>query len=259
MSRRPPWRISGTHRSVTVSAACAAGSRCVGGGGYLRRAADPAAVPTNGLVLGGTTASTGTAGRSARTGRNGRSRLVVVDRQLHRGQRGRQRGIDVRAVHDHRGTEPHGRRGGQHNRRERDAGGSSRPRSRPRRVRRAGSRLIGGGATTRTPDQVNDGVTVGNEGNLEPSGQLSFRPDRGPGGGRVDERDVMVGIRIGKRAGRAGRRDRLRPVLQRSRHPCRPGRADRRRRPGQPAAGDGHDRVSDLRRGGRGCSAAAIA
>ena len=49
----------GLHRGVTVSAACAAGSRLVGGGSYLRPAADPAALPTNGLVLGGTTASTG--------------------------------------------------------------------------------------------------------------------------------------------------------------------------------------------------------
>jgi hypothetical protein len=34
----------------------------------------------------------------------------------------------------------------------------------------AGTRLIGGGATTSTPDQVNDGVTVGNNGNLKPLG-----------------------------------------------------------------------------------------
>ncbi|HEY6891339.1 MAG TPA: hypothetical protein VI300_26270, partial [Solirubrobacter sp.] len=49
----------GAHRGVTVTAGCAAGSRLVGGGGYLRNATDPATLPTNGLVLGGTLPSTG--------------------------------------------------------------------------------------------------------------------------------------------------------------------------------------------------------
>jgi hypothetical protein len=49
----------GPHRGVTVTARCPGSSRLVGGGGYLRRASDPAALPTNGLVLGGTVASSG--------------------------------------------------------------------------------------------------------------------------------------------------------------------------------------------------------
>ena len=34
----------------------------------------------------------------------------------------------------------------------------------------AGTALIGGGAFTKTPDQVNDGTTTGNNGNLKPMG-----------------------------------------------------------------------------------------
>lgn len=49
-------RLASRHH---VSASCPGGSRLVGGGGYLRNAADPAVLPTNGLVLGGTTASSG--------------------------------------------------------------------------------------------------------------------------------------------------------------------------------------------------------
>jgi hypothetical protein len=48
-----------THTGVTRTASCPTGSLVVGGGGYLRNAADPSTVPTNGLVLGGTNPSTG--------------------------------------------------------------------------------------------------------------------------------------------------------------------------------------------------------
>src|SRR4051812_13080591 len=51
--------IHGPQTGKTVSAACPAGSMLVGGGGYLRNAADPATVPTAALVLGGTMPSTG--------------------------------------------------------------------------------------------------------------------------------------------------------------------------------------------------------
>ncbi|MGH3769687.1 MAG: hypothetical protein ACRDTX_31840, partial [Pseudonocardiaceae bacterium] len=44
------------HR-VTRTASCPTGT-LVGGGGYLRNVADPATLPTNGLVLGGTNPST---------------------------------------------------------------------------------------------------------------------------------------------------------------------------------------------------------
>ena len=159
----------GLHRAVTVSAACAAGSRLVGGGGYLRRAADPAAVPTNGLVLGGTTASTGAspvdlpapdatvdpaswfsiagysgtseAGNQASTfalcTTGGGPSHTVVEAVSRTGENATQ---EAEAPAVTTATCP------------------------------AGSRLIGGGATTSTPDQVNDGVTEGNTGNLDPAG-----------------------------------------------------------------------------------------
>ena len=62
----------------------------------------------------------------------------------------------------------HGRRDGVADRRGRDAGGQP-PEPRDRDLP-AGARLIGGGAATRTPDQVDDGVTVSNNGNLKPLG-----------------------------------------------------------------------------------------
>jgi len=157
----------GAHRGVTVTAACAAGSRLVGGGGYLRNASDPTVPPTNGLVLGGATASTGAspvdlaagdgtvdpaswmsianytgvseAGNQASTfalctTASGPSHTIVKSASTT-GQNAAQ---EVQAPNITTATCP------------------------------AGTRLIGGGATTNTPDQVNDGVTVGNNGNLKP-------------------------------------------------------------------------------------------
>src|SRR5215469_14329772 len=46
------------HTGVTQTANCPTGT-LVGGGGYLRNATNPATLPTNGLVLGGTNPSTG--------------------------------------------------------------------------------------------------------------------------------------------------------------------------------------------------------
>ena len=48
----------GAHRGITQTANCPTGT-LVGGGGYVRTAANPATLPTNGLVLGGTNPSTG--------------------------------------------------------------------------------------------------------------------------------------------------------------------------------------------------------
>jgi 6-phosphogluconolactonase (cycloisomerase 2 family) len=49
----------GSHTQLPVSAACSSGE-LVGGGAYLRNATNAATVPTNGLVLGGTSPSLGT-------------------------------------------------------------------------------------------------------------------------------------------------------------------------------------------------------
>jgi hypothetical protein len=49
-----------THTGVTRTASCPTATVMVGGGGYLRNATTPATPPTNGLVLGGTNPTTGT-------------------------------------------------------------------------------------------------------------------------------------------------------------------------------------------------------
>ena len=48
-----------THTGVTRTASCPTGTVMVGGGGDLRNATNPATVPNNGLVLGGSNPSTG--------------------------------------------------------------------------------------------------------------------------------------------------------------------------------------------------------
>ena len=56
-----PDRRPGPAGQRTPDRLAPSGARLVGGGGYLRTQADPATAnpPTNGLVLGGTAASTG--------------------------------------------------------------------------------------------------------------------------------------------------------------------------------------------------------
>ena len=66
----------------------------------------------------------------------------------------------------------------------------------------AGTRLIGGGATTSTPDQVNDGVTVGNNGNLKPLGDY---PSDAAG---VPAADGSTAQPRGRRSARRGSRPR---------------------------------------------------
>ena len=165
----------GKRRAVTVSAACAAGSRLVGGGGYLRRAADPATVPTNGLVLGGTTASTGASPVD----------LAAPDGTLDPGS--------WFSIAGYTGTSEAGNQASTFALCT-TAGGPSQTvveavsttgvnatqELQPPIITTAtcpvGSRLIGGGAATSTPDQVNDGTTEGNAGNLKPVGSYPSDP-----------------------------------------------------------------------------------
>ena len=166
-----PLANIGAHRGVTVSAGCAAGSRLVGGGGYLRPLSEPAALPTNGLVLGGVTASTGSSPVD----------LAVADGVLDP--------ASWLSIANYTGVSEAGNQastfalcatadGPAHvlvrsaSRTGLVATQEVLPPNLATATCPAGSRLVGGGATTITPDQVNDGVTVGNNGNLKPLGNF---------------------------------------------------------------------------------------
>jgi hypothetical protein len=159
----------GMHRGVTVTGRCATGTRLVGGGGYLRPVSDPAALPTNGLVLGGTVASTGSSPVD----------LAVADGVLDP--------ASWLSIANYTGVSEAGNQastfalcatadGPAHvlvrsaSRTGLVATQEIQPPAAATATCPAGSRLIGGGAATSTPDQVNDGVTVGNNGNLKPLG-----------------------------------------------------------------------------------------
>jgi hypothetical protein len=159
----------GQHRGVTVTSTCPAASRLVGGGSYLRRSTDPSLAPTNGLVLGGSVASTG---------------AVPVDAALAPGA------VDPASwmtIANFTGVSEAGddastfvmcaTSGGPAHTAVATAsvtGTEAAQEAQPPKLATAtcgpGTRLIGGGATTSTPDQVNDGVTQGNDGNLKPLG-----------------------------------------------------------------------------------------
>jgi hypothetical protein len=164
-----PLANFGSHRGVTVSAACAPGSRLVGGGGYLRNATDPAVLPTNGLVLGGVAPSTGASpvDLAAGDGTVDPAFWMSIANYTGVSEAGNQAStfalcttVDgpshtiVKSVST-TGT---------------NAPQEVSPPNVTTATCPAGTRLIGGGATTSTPDQVNDGVTVGNNGNLKPMG-----------------------------------------------------------------------------------------
>jgi hypothetical protein len=168
-----PLANFGTHRGVTVTARCTAGTRLVGGGGYLRTVADPAAAgavpPTNGLVLGGTAASTGAspADLVAADGAVDPASWLSIANYTGVSEAGNQAssfalcttsgGPSHTVVKIASRTAP-------------NATQEVSPPTVTTATCPAGTRLVGGGATTSTPDQVNDGVTVGNNGNLKPLG-----------------------------------------------------------------------------------------
>ncbi|HEY5197091.1 MAG TPA: DUF11 domain-containing protein [Solirubrobacteraceae bacterium] len=155
------------HTGVTVSAGCPSGT-LVGGGSYLRNATNPATLPTNGLVLGGQSPSTGAA---------------PVDGGLADGATDPTHwftdanftGVADPANLDQAATFALCATGGPTHTVVETAtttGPNAAQQVSPPTLTTAtcgpGTRLIGGGALTSSPDQVNNGTTVGNTGNLKP-------------------------------------------------------------------------------------------
>jgi hypothetical protein len=167
-----PMANFGSHRGITVSASCAGGSRLVGGGGYLRAVSDPAFLPTNGLVLGGTTASTGASpvDLAAVDGAVDPMTWMSIANFTGVSEAGDQASTSALCATgggpSHTVVKVASRTGA-------NTAQEVSPPGLATATCPAGTRLIGGGATTSTPDQVNDGVTVGNNGNLKPMGNYS--------------------------------------------------------------------------------------
>lgn len=157
----------GSHRGVTVTAGCDTGT-LVGGGGYLRNASDPTTIPTNGLVLGGVAPSTGATpvDQGVADGTTDPGSWLTIANFTGASELGDQAtsfalcatgGPTATVV---RTAETIGANAAQQT-------------AAPTRMTATcapGTRLIGGAAMTRTPDQVSDGVTVGGSGNLKPLG-----------------------------------------------------------------------------------------
>ena len=164
-----PLANIGAHRGVTLTATCPAGSRLVGGGSYLRRISDPAALPTNGLVLGGTMLSTGSSpvDLAVADGTADPASWMSIANYTGVSEAGNQAStFALCATSDgpsHTVVATASRTGTV-------AAQEASPPNLATATCPAGARLVGGGAATSTPDQVNDGVTVGNNGNLKPLG-----------------------------------------------------------------------------------------
>ncbi|MGH3670606.1 MAG: hypothetical protein ACRDSH_08205, partial [Pseudonocardiaceae bacterium] len=156
-----------SHTGVTRTAGCPTGS-LVGGGGYLRNATDPATLPTNGLVLGGSNPSIGASpvDQPVADGAVNPSSWMALANFTGVAESGDQatafalcasNGPTQTVVKSTTTT-----------------GANATQQVNPPTLTIAtcpsGTNLIGGGAFTETPDQVNDGTTIGNNGNLKPAG-----------------------------------------------------------------------------------------
>ncbi|MGC1734159.1 MAG: hypothetical protein WA731_16140, partial [Pseudonocardiaceae bacterium] len=156
-----------THTGVTRTASCPTGS-LVGGGGYLRNATDPSIVPTNGLVLGGSNPSTGASpvDQPVADGALDPSNWMAIANFTGASESGDQAAAFALCSSD----------GPTHTvvKSTTTTGANASQQVNPPTLTIAtcptGTTLIGGGAFTNTPDQVNDGTTVGNGGNLKPMG-----------------------------------------------------------------------------------------
>jgi uncharacterized repeat protein (TIGR01451 family) len=164
-----PLTNTTAHTGVTVTAGCASGT-LVGGGSYLRNASDPATLPTNGLVLGGQSPSTGVTpvDVGAADGATDPSHWFT-DANFT--------GVADPANLDQAETFALCATGGTANTEVATSSTSGADDNANQQVAppvlatatcTPGTELIGGGAVTTTPDQINDGTTVGNEGNLKP-------------------------------------------------------------------------------------------
>jgi outer membrane biosynthesis protein TonB len=162
-----PMTIMTPHAGVTQTAGCPTGT-LVGGGGYLRNATDPSTLPTNGLVLGGTNPSTGTPpvdqplGDTA-TNPNHWMAFANFTGVAEAGDQATAFALCASNGPTHTVVASTS-----------TVGANALQQVSPPNVTIAtcptGTTLIGGGAFTTTPDQVNDGTTVGYNGNLKPLG-----------------------------------------------------------------------------------------
>jgi 6-phosphogluconolactonase (cycloisomerase 2 family) len=165
-----PLTNTTAHTGVTVTASCAAGSTMVGGGAYDRVVANPATLPTNGLVLGGTSPSTGSSPVDTPVAND------AVDPSNWFGI-ANFTGVADPAGSDQAATFALCATGGTANTEVVTA--STTGENATQQVNApvltiatcpGNSTLIGGGAVTNGAGQVNDGTTVGNDGNLKPMG-----------------------------------------------------------------------------------------
>lgn len=167
----------GTHRAVTITSTCAAG-RLVGGGSYLRNAANPATIPTNGLVLDGTMPSNGS-GIAVANGTANPASWTTIAGYSGQSEAGNQAAAFAMCATSGPAntTVVTATTTGANATQE-----SSAP-TITTATCAAGHRLVGGGAAESTPGQVNDGSTVANGGNLKP---LASYPSNASGTPAID-------------------------------------------------------------------------
>jgi hypothetical protein len=129
-----------------------------GRGGYLRNATNPATVPTNGLVLGGTNPSTGASpvDQPVANGATNPSNWMAIANFTGMSETGDQAAVFAMCLSNgpaHTVVSSIITTGA-------NANQESQPPILTIATCPAGTTLIGGGAFTKTPDQVNDGTTV---------------------------------------------------------------------------------------------------
>ncbi|MGH3549354.1 MAG: hypothetical protein ACRDQU_14835 [Pseudonocardiaceae bacterium] len=157
-----------SHTGVTRTASCPTGT-LVGGGGYLRNVADPATLPTNGLVLGGTNPSTGASPvdlpvADAATNPSSWMAIANFTGVAEAGDQATAYALCASNTPTHTVVKSTTTTTGA------NAAQQVSPPNLTIATCPAGTTLIGGGAFTNTPDQINDGTTTGNNGNLKPLG-----------------------------------------------------------------------------------------